>query len=396
MNLRRAAHVLPRTRPGRGTWWWVAAAAISSACLPSYVIVEDDDGDDASTSTPTTSAGTTGGGTGPLSSSSAGGAGQSSSGDTTGGGDGGGGRGGAAPVCDDGCAEDDVRCSVLDSAPLAYWSFDDLEPSESPDTFFVDAVTPRWSAPVFDGRVVTGVAGTALGFATAPGEPGDDLDTHMVLDHTVDPVGLVPLFRSNQPFSIELWMRARTIATVPPPSQRNENPCDDGLVSDTYPYLFAATNDLRQGVELYVWPPSEGHLCVGPDDTDLAPPAGRIWFDRLLGMNGGTNAYDAWSHAAEGPPVDRWTHLVLRYDGMTMSSTLDGVLTGDADRTGSEILHDTPIDAALGAFPGGGSTLRGDIDEVAFYDVALTVEVAACHHARGRAALAGRVDGGNE
>lgn len=377
----------------------------ASGCLPSYVIVDGEDGsggdETSSAETVTTSSGTStsgatsAGGAGPASSSGgdAGGPSGSTGGEGQGAGGGDGGAGGAV-ACDDGCAEDDLACAVLASEPLAYWRFDDLPESERPESFFVEAVTPAWPAPVFDARVVRGVTGTALGFATAPGEPGEDLDTHMVLEHAVDPVGLLALLRSNQPFSIELWMRARTIVTVPAPTPPDDNPCDEGVTTDTYPYLFAATNELRQGVEVYVWPPSTGKLCTGPRNFDNAPMGGRIWFDRLLGQDQGLNIYDAWSHAVEGPPVDRWTHLVVRYDGSVMSSMLDGAPTSDIDVPGSAVLHDTPIDAALGAFPGGGSTLRGDIDEVAFYDVALPVERAACHHARGRAAMARR-DGGD-
>ncbi len=83
-----------------------------------------------------------------------------------------------------------------------------------------------------------------------------------------------------------------------------------------------------------------------------------------------------------GPQVEEgeWTHLVGSYDGTTMRFHVNGELVGSATITYEPV----PTDKSTFKIGTGAASWIGGMDEMAYYDTALTPEQVAIHHAVGR------------
>ncbi len=85
-------------------------------------------------------------------------------------------------------------------------------------------------------------------------------------------------------------------------------------------------------------------------------------------------------------PLGRWVHLVATIDGLEMRIYLDGVKAGEVQRRSEAIALNlsNPSRIAVGSpRASGGVTWKGGIDQVAFFDKALSAaEVAALYEAR--------------
>ncbi|MHC1764972.1 MAG: LamG-like jellyroll fold domain-containing protein [Verrucomicrobiia bacterium] len=98
----------------------------------------------------------------------------------------------------------------------------------------------------------------------------------------------------------------------------------------------------------------------------------------------GTGGEGAW-FVLSGPPVqaNAYAHLAGLYDGTSLSFYVNGVLAGQLD-TAFQTNDSSPLRIGGGATEGDGNYFfEGDVDEVAFYNTALSEERILAHYVAG-------------
>jgi hypothetical protein len=86
--------------------------------------------------------------------------------------------------------------------------------------------------------------------------------------------------------------------------------------------------------------------------------------------------------ATPPPPSDKFTHVVVTFDGSAMRIYVDTVLS-DGPTTATRWLMDVDGELAIGGRSGGGDPFSGAIDEVAIYDKALPEMRIQAHYVKG-------------
>jgi hypothetical protein len=159
-------------------------------------------------------------------------------------------------------------------------------------------------------------------------------------------VGDVLPFLNKAPFSIEAWVSPTSGATDPA--------------------CIAAKSFAPGGVSGSL---SDGYTLYLDSSSDL------INFSRYR-----SSAVDT----IQGPAVTftLFSHVVATYDGATLAIWIDGakVSSGASTRDVSAVTNPLVIGAGRGGIY---CFFRGALDEVAFYDKALTGETIRAHHAAG-------------
>jgi hypothetical protein len=235
----------------------------------------------------------------------------------------------ADDVAADGAPTSPYRALVLADAPLAYWRM-----GASSGTTVADE-TGRGNDLLLEGTVTLG----------APGALRGDDDAAIHFDGTTTSAHARDArafdFTARHPFTLEAWGR-RAIGT------------------DPYQQLFAG----YAGADVAS---RNGYLL----QNDLnSTQTSFYWY-------GATTAVRA---SAATLPLDQWSHCVATFDGTSMRLYVDDVAGSSVDvQIGELTSHSTPF--VVGGSPYNTSRWSGDLDEVAVYDHALSVEQIAAHHA---------------
>lgn len=220
------------------------------------------------------------------------------------------------------------RDEVLKDRPLAYFPLD-----ESPGTLF--AASSVGGAPLnIVGAIGFGAAGVVGTSASFPGTEFDYLTAGDRFD-----------FALGAAFSLEVWFKAKTAVAT----QR--------LIA----FKFEASN----GYGLGLYGALVGFTVGGKDASDIS--IGDLTFSGLLDAGFPTGT----------PPLDsglltEWHHLVGTFDGATIRLILDGVNTMSVPVPALPTNHAEPF------VVGGG--FDGEIDELAIYNKALSVQRARAHY----------------
>jgi hypothetical protein len=168
----------------------------------------------------------------------------------------------------------------------------------------------------------------------------DDLDTALHFDgascFAIIPSGLE--FPGNAPFSVEMWVR-------------------DELVNQYQMYFIKET---RSGGN-----PMDGYALLINDTTG-------VYLERIVNQTG--QVTDPMPI-----PANQWVHIVATYDGVVVAMYFNGAQVGPS-KTAPEVMPAVPMESSIAAFPAGNTFLRGDLDEIAIYDHALSSERIAKHH----------------
>jgi hypothetical protein len=219
--------------------------------------------------------------------------------------------------------------TVLDSGPVSYWRL-----GESSGTSATDSK---------GGRTGTYTNGPTL---SQNGALAADADTATGLDGSNDYVN-VPWAAALNPaqYTLELWARPTGAANT---------------------WRTAASTWQQNGAD---W---QGY-ALGLDDTNH-------W---MAQTGNGTVAV-----AVTGPTVvyNTWTHVVETYDGATLRLYVDGASAGSLATT-SYAAAPSPMAFEIGAEYSGGTRVAffpGQIDDVAFYNTALTATQIQLHYDSGR------------
>jgi hypothetical protein len=217
--------------------------------------------------------------------------------------------------------------------PAAYWRLGETQSSPH-----AKDETMNYPAVYRDG-VIRGVPG-ALAC-----DPDTAIQLTGIMGSTVD-LGPIFPFVDRSPFSLEVWIK---LASIDESVQRILNRRND---------------DGTDGYRLFV------------DDDDT------IAFERWR-----DGAADARVETQAAPLVGSFTHVVGTYDGEIMVLYIDGISVS-TDTSEADLLDTTTADFIVGAMSTeDGDFFRGDVDEIAIYDYALTAE-QVLHHYRASGASA--------
>jgi hypothetical protein len=229
----------------------------------------------------------------------------------------------SAPDAGDEAGKISYRSVVLEDAPLGYYRLGDRTGGAARDE--------------------TGRANGAYGATCALGAGGalrEDTDTAVGFDNCAVVLGQHYDFGARSPFSVEAWVNASVV---------------DGA-----------------------------YRTIAAKESFGAPRHGwSMWsHDRSFGFERFRNGSGVY---AEGKPlaVGKFTHAVATYDGSTLRMYLDGVqVAGEPDE---EPFDPAAQEALIGASnPDGTDGFRGVLDEIAFYDKALTADRIRVHFDAGR------------
>ncbi len=226
-----------------------------------------------------------------------------------------------------------------------------------------DAATSRYASVVLadrplvylrlgeaPGRIANDATGNgnsgALGSGHVFGVPGvivRDPDTALRLDGTTSGIDLGKKFDfpGTQPYSLEIWAKV-------------------DLVDMTFRHFFqkaAFPAGGRQSYGVFVW-------------------NGLFVYERVIGGTNLTVQLDANKIAG------RWAHLVATYDGAFLRTYIDGLEAGKtADSRAAGAINQTLYAGCNTGFDNG--VIKGDLDEVAVYDQALSAERVQIHYDTG-------------
>lgn len=237
-----------------------------------------------------------------------------------------------------GVAED-----MLADGPLGYWRLDEIGTNgPAANSGSLGAAADG----AFLGGVTNGLAGPRP--PTQPGfESTNGAASFNGTNATIDIPYSVALNPTNA-FSAELWVKLAAVSTS----------------STRYCPLSSInmTGSLRTGFLFY---------------QTLS-----IWQFRMGNQSGIIASADGGT-----PQSNVWTHLVGVYDGHAASLYVNGALAGSAVLSAA-FVSNTNAPFRLGANGAGANFFKGDIDEVAFYDRALTSEEIAQRYAKAMPAYA--------
>jgi hypothetical protein len=256
--------------------------------------------------------------------------------------------GGAAPgpIADSGDATPSSDASatyrdlVLHDHPLAYWRFDDNAPTVARDE------TGHGYDATYVGSVVLGV----------PGVLARDPSTAARFDGT-SAYAFVPdvsklAFTGTSPYSFEVWVRPRPMTN--------------------YRIILAKAIQDPSGQT------GTGFEISLPPETDAGHAPLNV--GRVNGADRG--GFDTQTQVADGA----WSHVVATYDSGIGSAYINGALAGtrsQPQRLPSIVSDFTIAGQYAGSSTPGGAAYPGDLDEMAVYDYALTVDQIVAHYHAG-------------
>lgn len=155
--------------------------------------------------------------------------------------------------------------------------------------------------------------------------------------------------------------------------------------------------NLDQAITLEAWicPPEPGdqsRIIVAKNDEyllriDKQPEGGRISFFVHVGTP--AVSWEPRVSSKEPPEPNRWTHVVVTWDGAMLRMYLDGELQAERPRTGFPNPNPYPVIIGNFEYPTcHGCNFGGIIDEVRIYDRALSQAEIGCRHQTGAAPCA--------
>ncbi|HWG09708.1 MAG TPA: heparinase II/III family protein [Solirubrobacteraceae bacterium] len=148
-----------------------------------------------------------------------------------------------------------------------------------------------------------------------------------------------PDYGGTRPYSIELWVRPRTIDA-------------------SFRFLFAR----------------EQTTSAGRQGTG-------IWLSRTgLGFERWRDGVASTVHYGPGLPLGAWSHVTATYDGHIMRLYVNGALLGSREASASLLAEPGPTEIGAGA-GGHAGFFSGELDEVASYPRALIRSHVGAHHA---------------
>jgi hypothetical protein len=218
------------------------------------------------------------------------------------------------------------RDAVLWSHPAGYWRLGDngyVAHDEGP--FGLDGYIEWGDEP----GIAEGIPGALVG----------DPDTAMNVNGNGIRMPDVPAldFVGNAA-SVEIWAR--------------------GAFQSPYGYLVSKSDwGGTVGYSLYTGPSNTLRFFVGTGSQQITQDTGFTW-------------------------DSNWHHIVGVYDGSSVKLYVDDALLADTPATGS-IVSSAGMQLVVARFHNGGFPFRGDIDEVAVYDHALTAGEVETHYAVG-------------
>jgi hypothetical protein len=137
----------------------------------------------------------------------------------------------------------------------------------------------------------------------------------------------------------------------------------------------AALKPAQLTAEAWVFPTAQDidpHTIIARGDT------GKTWDLRLV-----NNRPQFWSHGSQGLsgpfaiPLNEWTHLAISFDGTIKRLYVNGAEVASSGGLGPLVYDAAPVPVTIGsdfASNESGNLFKGRIDEVAFYNRALTVD----------------------
>jgi Concanavalin A-like lectin/glucanases superfamily len=221
--------------------------------------------------------------------------------------------------------------SQVASGPLAYWRLDETSGPTAADA----------TGDGFDGIYGSRVALDIDGAVPASNNPAAGFDGHG--EAYVD-MGDVLDFAGRTPFSLEAWVA---------PSRLN---------AGAYPRLVQKEGTDSSGLR-------QGYLLFVSGDTV------QVGFERW--RDGAKEAIVSTGPIPTGEP----THVVVVYDGETMSLFINGMKAAWAPSKQS--LLDTTFPFRIGNSSDGANPFEGTIDEVAVYDTALDKQTVVARYRAG-------------
>ncbi len=229
--------------------------------------------------------------------------------------------------------------SVLADGPLAYYPLGDPLP--------VDRALNQGSLGAALDGVHTRVQHRATGALASSGNPATFYDGTAL---TLIPNRSALNPPANQPFTIEAWLRPTVEENIAVGQAPLSNRKSDGNREGWVFFQRASTNDpgRQQGWNFRMYNGAGGTVSIN--------------------VTGGTYTTGAWSH------------VVLVWNGGTATLYVDGASV--ATSAPGTYLPNVSTPFGIGAYsdPAGSNPFTGDIDEVAFYPVALTANQVLDHY----------------
>lgn len=210
--------------------------------------------------------------------------------------------------------------AVLEDGPLAYFRFNE---AQGPTAVSEVGATAGTYQGAFEYGAIGAVGDSSVVF--------DGRTTFVELGDSFE-------FSGNAPYSFELWIFSY------------------GVGNGTR-FLLQRRTPAGDGYQLYIGPGYTVFSRSVPDDEF------------------------GYVSTTEAPPVERWTHLAVTYDGAAQSLFIDGQLV--SNNTGNAAL---PLGGGAGSFvvgdhiPAQFNKLDGRLDELAIYDYALPADRIRAHH----------------
>jgi Concanavalin A-like lectin/glucanases superfamily len=209
---------------------------------------------------------------------------------------------------------------VLADAPVAYWRLGDKTGSIARDEKGQYAGVIKGTVFRDQPGVVDGNGAMRFDGSTGYIDFGDVLD-----------------FPNRKPFSIEAWVKPEVIDT------------------NVRPYISKiSVEDPFDGYSVILFQPRGIHFALCAQETDCPSPR------------------------APAPPINRFTHLVVTYDGSLAQIFYDGARVKSGPYSGA--LIDNDIALTIGR-DSAGQSFAGTLDEVAIYDRALPEARIQAHFA---------------
>lgn len=222
---------------------------------------------------------------------------------------------------------------VMADDPVAFWRLDETD----------GAITAVDAAGSFDGTYTTG-DGT-ITYGVASGIPRETDKAVSVSGKANVQIPWALELNPHGPFTAEIWFKPATLLTAG---------------SD---YRTVASSE------------GAGPGWNGPNGWLLyhTPENGLVWVLFSQGWNAG------WLYNGTVVEANTWYHIALAFDGSLFSSYLNGNLAGTVAY--NDFIPNGDGWTSFGfRFDGGGSGFDGAIDDVAFYNKALTADQIAAHY----------------
>ncbi len=227
--------------------------------------------------------------------------------------------------------------AVLVDSPLAFYRLGDSLESAS-------AINRIAGSPIGDGSHISVTHGVP-GIPIEKANPATNYSgrSRTIIPHTPD---LNP--PPGQSFTIEAWLR----------------PTEEGsLTAGQAPLYNRKTEGNRQGWVFF----QRGSIA------DTTNPDGQGFNFRMYNENSGSSSINLYGGSYV---IGQWVHLAATWDAAASRATLyvDGISVMDQVVASNPFVANASEDFSIGAYANGSNPFTGDIDEVAFYPVALSAD----------------------